>query len=147
MLSVDAVTGEIYLKLQPNSKTEDVSQYLIDLCEDAYKDNMGKLVIVLDNNSTHKEKMKKQLREHLQTVGIADKIVIEFIHTPAYSPDFNLAEYEIHLLRLEKLHHLPSNITISEIEEKLERVKILMNPEQIFRTLEHIFALAPMAIS
>ena len=147
MLSVDAVTGEIYLQLETHSKTENVSQDLRDLCEDTFKDNIEKLVIVLDNNSTHKEKMKKQLREHLQTVGIADKIVIEFIHTPAYSPDFNLAEYEIHLLRLEKLHHLPSNITISEIEEKLERVKILMNPEQIFRTLEHIFALAPMAIS
>ena len=147
MLSVDAVTGEIYLQLETHSKAENVSQYLRDVCEDTFKDNIEKLVIVLDNNSTHKEKMKKQLREHLQTVGIADKIVIEFIHTPAYSPDFNLAEYEIHLLRLEKLHHLPSNITISEIEEKLERVKILMNPEQIFRTLEHIFALAPMAIS
>ena len=147
MLSVDAVTGEIYLQLETHSKTENVSQYLRDLCEDTFKDNIEKLVIVLDNNSTHKEKMKKQLREPLQTVGIADKIVIEFIHTPAYSPDFNLAEYEIHLLRLEKLHHLPSNITIAEIEEKLERVKILMNPEQIFRTLEHIFALAPMAIS
>ena len=123
-----------------------MSQYLRDMCEDTFKDNIEKLVIVLDNNSTHKEKIKKQLREHLQTVGIADKIVIESIHTPAYSPDFNLAEYEIHLLRLEKLHHLPSNITIAEIEERLERVKILMNPEQIFRTLEHIFALAPMAI-
>jgi hypothetical protein len=40
MLSVDAVTGEIYLQLQPTSKTEDVAQYLIDLCEDAYKDNI-----------------------------------------------------------------------------------------------------------
>jgi hypothetical protein len=147
MLSVDAVTGEIYLQLQPTSKTEDVAQYLIDLCEDAYKDNIGKLLIALDNNSTHKEKMKKQLREHLQTAGIADKIVIEFIHTPAYSPDFNLAEYEIHLLRLEKLHHLPANITIAEIEKKLEDVKILMNPEQILKTLEHIFALVPMSIS
>ena len=87
MLSVDAVTGEIYLQLETHSKTKNVSQYLRDLCEDAYKDNMGKLVIVLDNNSTHKEKIKKQLREHLQTVGIADKIVIVFIHTPAYSPD------------------------------------------------------------
>lgn len=147
MLSVDAVTGEIYLQLKPNSKTEDVAKYLIDLCKDAYKDNIGKLMIALDNNSTHRAKMKKQLREHLQTAGIADKIVVEFIHTPAYSPDFNLAEYEIHLLRLEKLHHLPSNTTISEIEKKLEDVKILMNPEQIFKTLEHIFALAPMSIS
>jgi DDE superfamily endonuclease len=147
MLSVDALTGEIYLQLQPKSKTEDVAEYLMDLSEDAYKDKVEKLLIVLDNNSTHKEKMKKQLRDHLQTAGTADKMVVEFIHTPAYSPDFNLAEYEIHLLRLEKLHHLPSDITIAEIERKLESVKILMNPEQIFKTLEHIFALAPMSIS
>jgi DDE superfamily endonuclease len=147
MLSVDALTGEVYLQLQPKSKTEDVSQYLMNLCEDAYKDNVEKLLIALDNNSTHKEKMKKQLGEYLQSVGIADKIAIEFIHIPAYSPDFNLAEYEIHLLRLEKLHHLPSSVTIAEIEAKLESVEILMNPEQISKTLEHIFALAPVSIS
>jgi transposase len=147
MLSVDAVSGEIYLQLKPNSKAEDVSEYLLDLCKEAHKDKIEKLSIALDNNSTHKKKMKKQLREHLQTAGITDKIAIEFIHTPAYSPDFNLAEYEIHLLRLEKLHHLPSNITIAEIEKKLEDVKILMNSEQIFRTLEHIFALVPLSIS
>ena len=85
--------------------------------------------------------MKGLLKEHLQSAGLADKISVEFIYTPAYSPDFNLAEYEIHLLRLQKLHHLPSNITIAEIEQKLKDVKILMNSEQISRTLEHIFAL------
>jgi hypothetical protein len=31
MISVDAVSGEIYLELKPNSKTEDVAQYFIDL--------------------------------------------------------------------------------------------------------------------
>lgn len=91
--------------------------------------------------------MKSLFREHLQALGIADKIIVEFIHTPAYSPNFNLAEYEIHLLRLEKLHHLPSNITIAEIEEKLQNVKILMNKVQISKTLEHIFALASLSIS
>ena len=35
MISVDAVTGEIFLQLQPKSKTEDVAQYLADLCKDA----------------------------------------------------------------------------------------------------------------
>jgi len=141
MISVDAVSGEIYLELKPNSKTEDVAQYFIDLCKDMHKDNVDSLFIALDNNSTHKEKMKRQLKEHLQSAELADKIAVEFIHTPAYSPDFNLAEYEIHLLRLQKLHHLSSNITIAEIEQKLKDVKILMNSEQISRTLEHIFAL------
>jgi hypothetical protein len=141
MISVDAISGEIYLELKPNSKTEDVAQHFIDLCKDMHKDNVDRLFITLDNNSTHKEKMKRQLQEHLQSSGLADKIAVEFIHTPAYSPDFNLAEYEIHLLRLQKLHHLPSNVTIAEIEQKLKDVKILMNSEQISRTLEHIFAL------
>jgi hypothetical protein len=33
---------------------------------------------------------------------------------------------------------VPSNVTIAEIEQKLKDVKILMNSEQISRTLEHI---------
>jgi len=73
-------------------------------------------------------------------------LTVELIHTPDYSPDSNLAEYEIHLLRLEKLHDLPANVTIAEIERKLEDVKILMNSEQILNTLDHIFPLVPMPI-
>ncbi len=29
MISVDAISGEIYLELKPNSKTEDVAQYFM----------------------------------------------------------------------------------------------------------------------
>ena len=146
MISVDAVTGEIYLQLTPKSKTEDVVKYLTELCEDARKEDVEKLFIVLDNNSTHKQKMKRLLAENLKAAEIDDKIGIEFIHTPAYSPSLNLAEYEIHLLRLEKLHHLPSNTTIAEIEENLKDVHILMNSEQISKTLNHIFSLVPLPI-
>jgi len=46
-----------------------------------HKDNIDKLFIALDNNSTHKEKMKMQLKEHLQASGLADKIAVEFINT------------------------------------------------------------------
>ena len=53
MISVDAVTGEIYLQLTPKSKTEDVVKYLTELCEDARKEDVEKLFIVLDNNSAH----------------------------------------------------------------------------------------------
>ena len=45
MISVDAVTGEIYLQLNPKSKTEDVAKYLVELCEDARKENVEKLFI------------------------------------------------------------------------------------------------------
>ena len=57
MLSVNAVSGEIYLQLKEKSKAEDVATYLADLASDAHLDQIQKLLIVLDNNSTHKQKM------------------------------------------------------------------------------------------
>jgi len=86
--------------------------------------------------------MKRLLREHLSELGLIEKIEVEFIHTPTYSPDFNLAEYEIHQLRLQKLHHLPADVTIVDIEKKLEGIQFLMDSSQISNTLEHIFSLA-----
>jgi hypothetical protein len=76
--------------------------------------------VILDNNSTHKQKMKNQLQLHLINLKIHDQITVEFIHTPAYSPDFNLAEYIIHLVRLKLLHHLPLGLNIQQVREKLE---------------------------
>jgi hypothetical protein len=87
--------------------------------------------------------MKTLFATYLADKGLTDKIEVEFIHTPAYSPNFNLAEYQIHLLRLEKLHHLPSSVTIEQIQLSLSNLKYLMNPEQVLRTLRHIFQLAP----
>ena len=98
-------------------------------------------------NDTKAIQCLQVLHSAFVSAGLADKIAVEFIHTPAYSPDFNLAEYEIHLLRLQKLHHLPSNVTIAEIEQKLKDVKILMDLEQISRTLEHIFVLVYLSLN
>jgi hypothetical protein len=47
------------------------------------------------------------LRAELFTAEIENQITIEFIYLPPYSPNFNLVEYLIHLLRLRLLHHLP----------------------------------------
>lgn len=57
MISVDAVTGELYLQLQAQSKTEDGARYLAGLCKDAYRENVEKLSIALEHNSTPKAKM------------------------------------------------------------------------------------------
>jgi transposase len=108
MLAVDAVTGEEYLKLKEKSQTEDVSSYFADLALDYVQQGFNKLTVILDNNSTHKQKMQVQLSAHLSSLNIHNKIEVEFIYTPPYSLDFNLAEYIIHLLRLELLHHLKS---------------------------------------
>ena len=35
----------------------------------------------------------------MSALEIPSKIQVEFLHTPPYSPNFNLVEYVIHLLR------------------------------------------------
>ncbi len=144
MLAVDAFTGEEYLKLKEKSKTEDVSNYFAELALDCVKQGFNKLSVILDNNSTHKKKMQEQLSAHLSKLNIQNKILVEFIYTPPYSPDFNLAEYLIHLLRLQLLHHLPLGMNIQQVVEKLENYFNffqLQTPEQIQNTIQHIYTL------
>ena len=101
--------------------------------------------IILDRDSTDKKKMKSQLKFHLINAQISDKIVVDFIHTPTYSPDFNLVEYIIHLLRLKLLHHLSLDVNIQQVKDKLEKFfqfNQLQTPEQIQNIIRHICTLA-----
>lgn len=141
MLCADALTGEEYFQLKFKSKTEDVSEYFASLASDCVQNEYEKLSIILDNNSTHKIKMQLQLQAHLTNLNIQDKIIVEFIYTPPYSPNFNLVEYLIHLLRLKFLHHLPLGANIQQIQEKLEnyfQYNQLQTPHQIQNILNHI---------
>jgi transposase len=145
LLCVDAVSGEEYLSLKPKAKTEDVASYLAALCSDCVNLGITKLSIILDNNSTHKQKMRTQLRTRLSELDIQEKIEVEFIDTPPYSPDFNLAEYIIHLLRLYVLHHQRVEINIQQVGENLQNFlqnSQVQTPEQIQKTIAHICSLA-----
>lgn len=89
--------------------------------------------------------MKSQLKSHLINAQISDKIVVDFLHTPTYSPNFNLVEYIIHLLRLKLLHHLPLDVNIQQVQDKLEKFfqfNQLQTPEQIQNIMRHICTLA-----
>ncbi|MEG4574613.1 IS630 family transposase [Microcoleus sp. N3A4] len=140
-LSVDAVSGEEYFILSERSKTEDVVSYLALLCDDMAQEGCDKITIILDRNPTHKDKMRCQLKQLFENLGLTDRIEVEFIHTPAYSPDFNLAEYLIHQFRLKILHHLPADTTIDDIQMHIETYFAnhqLQTPEQIKNTINHI---------
>lgn len=81
------------LDLQSNKLLEhrgDIASYLGHLCDDLSHQGCRQVTIILDNNSTHKDKMKSQLDTLMSALDIKDKIQVEFIHTPPYSPDFNL---------------------------------------------------------
>ena len=140
-MSVDAISGKEYLILSPHAKTEDVTSYMALLCDDMVQEGYEKLSIILDNNSTHKDKMKRQLNSLLSTLGLRDKIHLEFIHIPPYSPEFNLVEYLIHQLRLKLLHHLPLGTTMADIESEIETYlqnHQLQTPQQVQNTINHI---------
>ena len=144
MIAIDVFTGKEYLKLKEKSKTEDVSSYFAQLCQDCVQEGFDKLTVILDNNSTHKDKMKSQLKIHLSNLKIEDKIIVDFFHTPPYSPNFNLVEYIIHILKLRLLHHLPLGVNIQQVQDKLEnyfKCNQLQTPEQIQNIINHIYAL------
>lgn len=144
LLGVDALSGEEFFRLSPGSKTEDVSEYLAELCLDCVELGYTKLCIILDNNPTHKQKMQSQLAVHLQEMGLAKAITVEYLYVPSYSPKLNLVEYVIHLLRLRFLHHLPVGTTLSQIEQQLNQFLVsnqFLSAEQVQKTLNFIFSL------
>jgi transposase len=65
--------------------------------------------------------MQSQLAVHLEQMGLAQSITVEFLYLPSYSPKLNLVEYVIHLLRLRFLHHLPMGTTLQQIEQQLNQ--------------------------
>jgi DDE superfamily endonuclease len=144
LLAVDAVSGEEFLRLVPTAKTEDLALYFGELCKDCIHERIKHLTIILDNNSTHKDKLRRYLWAELFTSGIDEKITVEFVYTPPYSPNFNLVEYLIHLLRLRLLHHLPSGTSIEQVEMRLKtffETQQLQTPIQISNTIQHIYNL------
>ncbi len=88
--------------------------------------------------------MRLLLSEKMKLNPNLSEIEVEFINTPTYSPDFNLAEYLIHQLRLKLLHHLPCNTSLNEVIEKIQyflQDNRLQTPRQIKNTINHIFKL------
>ncbi len=58
LLAVDAITGQEYIELTPKAKAEDVANYFYNLGLKAKAEGFNVLLVGLDNNSTHKYKMK-----------------------------------------------------------------------------------------
>jgi transposase len=146
LLGVDAVSGEEFLRLTPVAKTEDIALYFGELCQESVGKNINKLTIVIDNNSTHKQKLRHYLKAELFIREIEQQSAVEFIYLPPYSPYFNLAEYLIHLVRLRLLHHLPIATDIEQVEIRLKRffeTQQLQTPIQIKNTIQHIYNLIP----
>jgi transposase len=146
-VSVDAVTGEEYIGFYNKSTFLEVSDYFYDLILKSHLKGYHKIIIILDNHKTHKDKMRYRLWLKVKANPLLADFEIEYLDTPRYSPDFNLAEYIIHQLRLKLLHHLPSNTTLLQIQNKILNFlknNKLQTPKQIKNTINHILALGTL---
>lgn len=129
LLSVDMKTGDEYLCFSKEAKAENIAAYFLDLCKQALAENYEILSIVLDNAKMHKVKMKTIFFNLLEAGQLSDKIKINFIHTARYSPQLNLAEYAIHLIRQKFFHHLPEGMNWEQI---IKRINMYLKDNQLF---------------
>lgn len=145
MLAIDVDSGEEWLWLSSHAQSEDVARYMAHLALEMDTQGVEQAQILLDNNTTHRQKMQGLYLEEVQKLGLKRgreiKTRLVFTFLPAYSPKLNLVEYAIHLLRLRCLHHRPYNMKMQQIEERIQRElnkKKLLSPEQIRNILQHI---------
>lgn len=118
-LAVDATTGKEYLTFSESSKTEAVGDFFHNLAQQVKAEGFAGMRITLDNNSTHKDTMRYYLWLKLRSTPGLENFRVRFTNTPPYSPDFNVAEYVIHQLRLKLLHHLPANTQLTDITARI----------------------------
>lgn len=143
-LALDLQNGATTVDFQPRAKTRN-AVFVIALIVLRYALlGFRQILFILDNCAIHNDSMKAALAELLAEIPLARGIAVDFLHTPAYSPSFNPAEYLIRLVRKNSLYHLPCTMSI---QERAERVRGHLaqappqTPEQIKNILRHIYGL------
>lgn len=153
MLTIDVESGQEYLWLSSHAQSDDVARYMAHLTVEMDRQGVERVEILLDNNTTHKQKMQELYQEEVEQLGKGQgkeiKTELVFTFLPAYSPKLNLVEYAIHLLRLRCLHHRPYNMKMQQVEERIQRElqkQKLLTPQQIINILQHIEDEANVAV-
>ncbi len=140
---VGAFTGEISVWQSPIAKSGEVAEFCLAQARAAQQQGYTRLKIVLDNNKTHKKKMKDTLRQSMAENKI--DIEVEFIHTARYAPKYNPAEYIIAVIRKMATHHLPCDFTIEQVFERIKYIsqnEIIQTKEQVWNTIDHVLNMA-----
>jgi len=144
LLGVDAVSGALFLRLVPRARALDLVPYFHDLALDTQHQGYHTLAIILDNCCTHKDTLRYEVWQAIRAEPELQTFTLRWEDTPAYSPALNLAEYLIHQVRLQLLHHCPTTYSLADIQTRLltlVKETVLQTPEQIKNTLNHIFGL------
>jgi hypothetical protein len=88
---------------------------------------------------THFNKLLNYILQDMCSIGVPD---IQFIYTPTYSPQLNLAEYFIHPIRQGCLYPTPPTMTVKQKADRmLTKLKQqpIQTPQQTQNTLPYIY--------
>jgi transposase len=144
LIAINAISGKEYIKMTVTAKAEDVANYFLQLLSDLRREGCNSASIILDNNPSHKDKMRYILWQSLKSIESMIDFKVNFINTPPYSPDYNLAEYAIHQLRVKVLHHCSAKLTLEERETLVQnylKCNRIFSEAGITNTINHILAL------
>lgn len=97
----------------------------------------NKVDVFFDGNPTHKNKMQEQFRKEIADLGVE----VKFHFMAPYSPNLNLVEYLIHLIRQKVLHHASCKKNLEDFEIEIKKLcesKELISKQQIINILTHI---------
>ncbi len=138
-------SGQQYLWLSSHAQSDDVARYMAHLTLEMDEIGVERLEIVLDQNTTHKQRMQQLYQQELYQLSLQQqrpiKTELVFTYLPAYSPKLNVVEDAIHLLRQRCLHHRPYNMKMEQIEQLLSKElmrKQLLSSRQIINILLYI---------
>lgn len=135
LLSVALHTGECFFGAVSKADSGAVATYLHQLAAHAHGKGACSLSVVLDQNPTHRQKMRTAL------LALKPAIPVRFLDVATYSPNLNPVEYLIHLIRLRLLHHAAPSQKLHQVQQRLEQHvhnKVWLSPEQLIKPLARI---------
>lgn len=142
---MDVFTGKCYFDTNEQANSATIAAYFADVAAQYEAAQIKKVVVFMDNNPTHKEKMQALFRE--LTSHSAIEVVFRFIST--YSPKLNLVEYGIHKIRQKVLHHADCKLNLVDLKARIGTVceEGVFTCEQIANILTHIQLSVPNKVN
>ena len=114
---MDLADGQWLFRASAQARSGDVAAYFAQLAAHYQQRGYRQLDVFLDRNPTHKDRMRAQLAGLLAQAGTT--LRVRFHLLAAYSPQLNLVEYVIHLLRHKALHRSPHYLSLAELQQQV----------------------------
>ena len=141
---MDLADGQCLFRASGQARSADVAACFAYLAAHYQQRGYRQLDVFLDRNPTHQERMQAQLAGLLAQAGTT--LRVRFHSLVVYSPQLNLVEYVIHLLRHQALHRRPYYLRLAELQQQVEQCCAqphFLPYVQVLNLMDHLDSLVP----